>query len=60
METLLNITIIVTFTTLFIAMMLGGTAIVWIAIDLFRDFYRKRSRTLNGRNAPRLNFERRD
>jgi hypothetical protein len=42
METLLNITVIVVFTTLFIAMMLGGTAILWLSIDLFKDFYRER------------------
>jgi len=42
METFLNITIIITFTTLFIAMILGGIALLWLSIDLFKDFYRER------------------
>lgn len=54
METLLLITSYFFFATLFLAIILGGIALAWISIDIFKDFYRKRSRTLNGRNAPRI------
>jgi len=42
MELLLVITTYFFFATLFIAMILGGVALVWISIDTFKEFYRER------------------
>jgi len=42
METLLVVTSWFFFATLFLAIISGGVAIVWITIDLFKDFLKER------------------
>jgi hypothetical protein len=42
METLLNITALIFFVTLFVAISLGAIALTWLMIDCFKDFRKER------------------